>query len=95
MKKQIIYFLLTYFLTSPSFICAQEKDQSVDSVDVSKLFKKQRILPIRLSYSNKELKKDTNDSTYINTILSYRNKEEKWKDLNIEIKEVENDSIFF
>ncbi len=86
MNKQIISVLLFFQLTTLSFLIAQNSNNSSDSDDISILFKDQSILPIKLSYSNKKLKKNTNDSTYIKTILSYKNGDDKWSELNLEIR---------
>lgn len=44
--------------------------------NVSKLFRTTTVLPIQMSYSNKDLKKLTNDSTYLNIVVSYSDIEE-------------------
>ena len=86
MNKQIIYVLLIFQLTLTPFLFAQNLNNSADSESVSILFKEQSILPLKLSYSNKELKKFTNDSTYIKTTLSYKNVNNEWKELDVEIR---------
>ena len=86
MNKQIICVLIFFQLTATSFLFAQDLNNSEDSENISILFKEQSVLPIKLSYSNKELKKYTNDSTYIKTILSYKNENEEWKELDVEIR---------
>lgn len=86
MNKQIIYVLLIFQLTLTPFLFAQNLNNSADLENVSLLFKDQSILPIRLSYSNKELKKNTNDSTYIKTTLSYKNENDEWQKMDIEIR---------
>ena len=86
MNKQIIYVLLIFQLTLTPFLFAQNLNNSADSENVSILFKEQSILPLKLSYSNKELKKFTNDSTYIKTTLSYKNVNNEWKELDVEIR---------
>ena len=40
------------------------------------LFEEQTTLSLKLKYSNKDLKRDTNDSTYIKSELSYQNEDE-------------------
>ncbi len=86
MNKQIIYVLLIFHLTLMPFLVAQNSIDSVATESVSPLFKEQSILPLKLSYSNKELKKNTNDSTYIKTKLSYEDVNKQWKELKIEIR---------
>lgn len=53
---------------------------------VSKLFLDQDMLPVKMSYSNKLIKKETNDSTYVKTNFHYMSTDGNWKDLGIEIK---------
>lgn len=86
MNKQIISVLLFFLLTSLSFLSAQNSSNSDNIEKVSLLFKDQSILPIKLSYSNKELKKETNDSTYIKSFLSYKQDDGAWKTLDIELR---------
>lgn len=49
------------------------------------LFKEQAPLEIKLSYSNKELNKNTNDSVFINTSMAYL-EEGKWKDIQVDLR---------
>jgi len=86
MNKQIICILLVFVFFLPSHNHAQESsipEQIEDSLD---LFDDQKILPLRFNYSNKDLKRNTNDSTYIPSILSYQNDDEGWTSLNIDIR---------
>ncbi|MDA0774298.1 MAG: hypothetical protein O2914_00240 [Bacteroidetes bacterium] len=63
MKKQIIILFLLLF----GFQTQAQGDQKV-----SLLFQDMTPLEIKLSYSNKELRKDTNDSTFIDTEMQYK-----------------------
>ena len=65
--KTILYTILFVFSISISY--SQNK--------INKLFEKQDILPLKLSFSNKKVKK-TNDSTYIDTDLYYKNESDEW-----------------
>ena len=86
MKHQIFYlFLLSYFFqVHNSYTQDLEKSDQFDGV--SKLFKSQEILPIKLNYSNKNVKKNTNDSTFIKTDLSYKKADGSWKTLAVELR---------
>ena len=86
MKKQIIFlFLLTYlFLVNNSYTQELEKSDKVEGV--SRLFINQDVLPIKLSYSNKDIKKLTNDSTYIKTDLSYQQEDGSWEVIEVELR---------
>ena len=86
MKKQISYvFLIISFLIC-NIIIAQETLNSIKENKTSKLFRNQEALSIKLKYSNRNLKKKTNDSTYITTNLSYQNEDETWDSLEVEIR---------
>ena len=50
----------------------QIEDTSKKLGKVSKLFRTSKILPVQMEYSNRDLKKLTNDSTYIHINLTYR-----------------------
>jgi len=69
----IITFIGLYQLSG------QSKEQ------VTKLFQETTPLEIQLSYSNKELRKDTNDSTYIDLELKYKEAGE-WKLLPVSLR---------
>jgi len=81
MKKQIGYFFV--FITA--FIFNNAFSQEALKTDVAKvtsgIFSEDKILPIKLSYSIIELKKETNDSTYIESNLSYQLKDGTWDSL--------------
>ncbi|GGD39916.1 hypothetical protein GCM10011361_03770 [Muriicola marianensis] len=53
--------------------------------ETTRLFQEQEILPIRLGFSNKEMKKETNDSTYIFTALHFSDQGE-WDSLDVRIR---------
>lgn len=52
----------------------------------SGVFEEGWILPIKLSYSLKEIKKNTNDSTYINSSLVYQLKDSSWQALPVRLR---------
>ena len=93
MKKQLFYlFLFTFFLIiSNSY--TQDLKNSENIEKVTKLFKSQEILPITLSYSNKDIKRNTNDSTYIKTDLSYTQEDGTWKILEVELRRRGNNRL--
>ena len=49
------------------------------------LYKDQTPLEIKLGYSNKDLNKDTNDSTFIITSMAYTN-EGKWAEIEVNLR---------
>ena len=87
MKKSLVSVFI--FLCTLSFYhsYSQNKDLSDPSAQVTQLFKNQDVLPLNLEYSNKDIKKKSNDSTYIKTNLSYQNDEGAWQELEIELRQ--------
>ncbi len=86
MNKIYIYtFLLFFSLLFNSGLAQTSINKEVIN-DVSKLFLDQDMLPVKMSYSNKLIKKETNDSTYVKTNFQYMSTDGNWKDLGIEIK---------
>lgn len=79
-----IFLASLFFLTFSSF--GQTKQNSTDSDGITKLFRSEEILPVKLVFSNKDVKKNTNDSTYIKTDLSYKLENGTWDSLEIKIR---------
>lgn len=86
MNKQIICILLIILIGLPIKIIAQNSIQSDSSKTTDNLFSEEKPLKLKLSYSNKELKKETNDSTYIKSTLSYLEFDNTWKSINLELR---------
>ncbi len=59
---------------------------SIEAKQVTKLFRSQEILPLKLSYSHKNIKEKTKDSTFIQTELSYSEELGVWKTIPVELK---------
>ena len=83
--------LLTYFLLISSFllgenIYAQTEAKDSKSKAPAELFRSSETLPIKLSFSIKEIKKLTNDSTYINTNLGYLDKDGSQKEIKVQLR---------
>jgi hypothetical protein len=53
---------------------------------VSKLFRTDENLELKLTFSRKELKKETNDSTYSMTRFAYKTSDGKWDSITTEIR---------
>ena len=76
MKKQII-ILLSFFICLISY--------SQKQLDSDQFYADQTPMEIKLNYSNKDMKKKTNDSTYIKTDLEY-NYQNEWKTIPVELR---------
>lgn len=86
MNKQIITALVLFYFVFTGMSVAQTTTDTIDRPKMAKLFRSQRILPVRMSYSNKAMKKETNDSTYITTNLEYQTSKGNWKTMEVELR---------
>ena len=89
MNKYILYPFLIFFIVLSQEFLAQEGDNS-GSIN---LFSDQGMLYLKLNYSNKAVKKNSNDSTYIKTELSYKEKDGSWKNINAKLKRRGNNRL--
>ena len=76
MNKQMFFVLALLIVSSISAQISQKSDQ---------LFENQDPLKIKLSYSNKVIQLETDDTTYIKTNMSYWNNN-KWNDLEVSLR---------
>jgi hypothetical protein len=86
MNKQIICFILFILISLSSNIYAQNSVEANLNQTNFGLFDQDKPLSIQLKYSNKVLKKETNDSTYIASELSYQNDNGSWTSLHIALR---------
>lgn len=86
MLKNIVYLFLISFFLIGNVCFGQDLDKTNTDKQASKLFRSEQILPIKWIYSNREIKKKTNDSTYIKEMLAYKSEDGKWVDLETEIR---------
>ncbi len=73
-QTNINLLVISVFISISSYSQTNKNDNKLGKV--SKLFRSTTVLPIQMSYSNKDLKKLTNDSTYLNLMVSYSDIEE-------------------
>ena len=85
-NKQIFYLILLCYFFIANNSHAQDSIKSDASKSVSKLFKDQEILSLKLNYSNKDINKNTNDSTYIQSDLLYQQSNGTWKTLGVKMR---------
>ncbi|MGI9541064.1 MAG: hypothetical protein ACR2MI_03295 [Flavobacteriaceae bacterium] len=76
MKKQVISLIILLI----SFAGNSQKDLKSDA-----LFSDQTPLEIKLGYSNKDMNRKTNDSTFIDTTLEFL-QDEKWSSLQVNLR---------
>ena len=80
--KQLWLSLLLSILCS--FIINAQDDKT--AYQQKKLFSSKEVLPIKLTYSNKQLKSKTTDSIYLKTDLSYQQENGTWKTVAVDLR---------
>ena len=86
MNKQVIYLFLFTYLHFVGTIFAQELVNTDQDNQVTELFLTNDPIPVKLRYSNKVLRKETNDSTYIDSEIEYMTSDDSWKTLEVKIR---------
>tara|TARA_R100001369_G_scaffold20215_1_gene37207 strand:+ start:24867 stop:25931 length:1065 start_codon:yes stop_codon:yes gene_type:complete len=80
--KFIIFFFFINTISSHS-----QTNQNFDDSKLEKtLFESNDLLSIKLSYSRKQLKKETNDSTFLDSFLAHKSADSKWDTLRVKIR---------
>ncbi len=65
---------------------SQDSNNGLVREGVSKLFQEDEVLPIKLKYSNKEIRSNTNDTTYLQSEMAYQKSDGSWKSLAVELR---------
>lgn len=85
MKKQLFLSIpLILFIFFSGF--AQAPVEAVTDKEVTPLFATSEALPVRLRYSIKQLRKETNDSTYLENSIAFQNPDGTWDSIPINIR---------
>lgn len=86
MKNLAIFGILLAYCLCFHVIVAQTGASDSDSKHLTRLFESEEILNLKLQYSNKELNKNTNDSTYLEAKLTFQLDDGSWKELESKLK---------
>jgi hypothetical protein len=84
-NNQTLLFNLILVFLCPIPLLSQGNDSISKEKETTKLFREQEILPIKLRFSNREMKKETNDSTYLFTKLLFMDNG-SWDSLDVRIR---------
>jgi len=78
---------VSVILFSFSLIGAGQNVNQTETLLIEKrLFEQVDLLPIKLKYSRKNLKKETNDSTFMDSELAYKRTDGSWKSIHLKIR---------
>lgn len=86
MNTQTIIRILFICSLSVVNVSGQEPQNGLKDKEVSKLFQSNSNLPLKLSFSKKDIYDQTNDSTYIFSDISYQEEDGSWKSLKTELR---------
>lgn len=84
--KQVIILFLAPLLFLATTFYGQESTVNDEVPVVTRLFSTTEVLPIKLVYSNKEMRNETNDSTYIKSELVYQSEDGSWDSLEVKLR---------
>lgn len=86
MIKQVIIIFLAPLLLSATTIYGQNTIKNDAVPEVTQLFRSTEVLPIKLVYSNKEMRNETNDSTYLKSEMLYQSEDGSWDTLAVKLR---------
>lgn len=86
MNKQTRYLFIFAVIFFFSYSISQESDLVEASEKIEDVFSEEVILPIKMSYSNKDIRKETNDSTYIDSEIIYQLNNGNWNTLKVQLR---------
>ncbi len=82
------FAILSILLPTVLFINISIAQNSINDLPKtsSALFINNEVMHISLKYSNKDIKKETNDSTFITTFLKFKEQEQSWDSLEVRLR---------
>ena len=84
--KQVIIIFLAPLLLLGTDSYGKEVTRNDTIPEVTALFQSARVLPVKLVYSNKEMRNETNDSTYLKSELVYQQENGSWDTLAVKLR---------
>jgi hypothetical protein len=86
MKKIRLFSLISLFIIFNSQALIQSTEFGLSEFPTTLLFTDDKPLTIKLKYSIKQIKRETNDSTYMPSHLSYMNDSGKWVNMDVRLR---------
>lgn len=84
-KNQTILPFLALCMLGPVNFYSQSAEPAEEKKKTTKLFRTQEVLPVKLRFSNKQMKKETNDSTYLFSKLLFMDNDQ-WDSIDVRIR---------
>lgn len=83
MKNQNLAFIALLFFSGIGSILGQQAAEPSDTTKISPLFQSEEPLPVRMRYSDRDMRRETNDSTYLMSMMAYQKPDGTWDSLEI------------
>ena len=85
MKNRIWALFVVLFLTIPLSASAQAEASAMAGT-TTQLFQSEEPLPIRMRYSDRVIRKETNDSTYLDQTIEYQDAGGEWVSMDLQMR---------
>ena len=82
----VLKLITVIFFTFSLVGISQNVNPTENLLEEKRLFEQIDLLPVKLKYSRKVLKKETNDSTFMDSDIVYKMKNGVWKTLSLKIR---------
>lgn len=83
---QLLYRFILCCVFTMHTAFSQDPGSYGQSQETAELFMEREVLPVKLSYSLKDIRRRTNDSTYIKTDLYYESKAGLWDTIEVKLR---------
>ena len=85
-KNRTLTFISLLFFVLSGIVSAQESYAGLEFNEANLLFQKETPVPIKWKYSNKDMRRQTNDSTFLDCVLSYQKEDGAWESLEVQVR---------
>jgi hypothetical protein len=85
-KKPFLPFIVLLFFVAGAKMWAQVPYANLEFKEPNKLFQSETPISIKWKYSDKDMRKETNDSTYLDCVLSYQEEDGTWDSLEVQVR---------
>lgn len=85
-KNRILTFISLFFFISGGVISAQESYAGHEFNEANLLFQDETPISMKWKYSEKDMRKQTNDSTFLDCQLSYQQEDGSWNSLDVQVR---------
>lgn len=86
MKNRTLTFIGLLFFVLSGLVSAQESYAGLEFNEANLLFQNETPVSVKWKYSNKDMRRQTNDSTFLDCVLSYQQEDGSWESLEVQVR---------